>query len=104
MALDPYIQVHGQVIIESFKDFSLMQVKPSILDHPAEYGVCVTGARRPLPAPSLVSTLSPSQAIHFNRSMPTEVMRANFYFLQKCAPFRLKGIWIIRKPYYMSFM
>ena len=25
MALDPYIQVHGQVIIETFKDFSLMQ-------------------------------------------------------------------------------
>jgi hypothetical protein len=40
----------------------------------------------------------------FQSHMPSEVMRANFQFMQRCAPFRLKGIWIIQQPGYMSFM
>ncbi|PNW81199.1 hypothetical protein CHLRE_07g346350v5 [Chlamydomonas reinhardtii] len=64
---DPYIQVCGQVVVESFRDFSVLQ------------------------------SLRLQQ-------LPHAIMKKNFKFAQECMPFRMRGIWLVWQPKWISFM
>ena len=45
-----------------------------------------------------------AQAMRFNSSMPPAAMRANFHYMQKCAAYRLGGIFVANQPVFMTFM
>jgi hypothetical protein len=44
------------------------------------------------------------QSVKLNASMPPSVMRANFHFIQKCAAYRLGGIWVANQPRFMNVL
>ena len=44
------------------------------------------------------------QSVKLNATMPPSVMRANFHYIQKCAAYRLGGIWVAKQPRFMNIM
>mmetsp|Transcript_36937 Transcript_36937/g.82127 ORF Transcript_36937/g.82127 Transcript_36937/m.82127 type:complete len:271 (+) Transcript_36937:151-963(+) len=38
------------------------------------------------------------------KGIPQHIMKKNFTFMNYCAPFKLKGIWILNQPAYMSIL
>ena len=44
------------------------------------------------------------QSLTLNASMPPSMMRASFHYIQKCAAYRLGGIWVANQPKFMSVM
>ena len=44
------------------------------------------------------------QSFKLNAAMPPWVMRANFHYIQKCAAYRLGGIYVANQPAFMNFL